>query len=58
MSLDEYKYLFRNVMHGKHQTLAECKLDDHLAHLYATDYDSYKRTVMDLADGNALVHVR
>ena len=58
MSLDEYKYLFRNVMCSGHQTLAECKLDDHLAHLYATDYDSYKEAITNLADGNALVHVR
>lgn len=58
MRQSEYKYLFRNVMHTGHQTLAECKLDDHLAHLYATDYDSYKEAVTDLANGNALVHVR
>lgn len=57
MSNQEYKFLFRNVMRCPHMTLSECKLDDELAHLYATDYDAYKKAVMDQSNGSAIVHV-
>lgn len=57
MSESEYRFLFRNVMHQPHMTLSECRLDDRLAHLYATDYVAYKETVMNHSNGNAIVHV-
>lgn len=57
MSNQEFKFLFRNVMRSPHMTLSECKLDDELAHLYATDYDAYKKTVMNQSNGDAIVHV-
>lgn len=57
MSKSEFRYLFRNVMSLPHMTLSECKLDDELAHLYATDYDAYKEAVMNYSNGNAIVHV-
>ena len=57
MSNQEYKFLFRNVMRSQHMTLSECKLDDELAHLYATDYGAYKKAIMNQSNGNAIVHV-
>ena len=53
----ELNFLFRNVMCHPHMTLSECRLDDELAHLYVTDYDAYKKAVMNQSNGNAIVHV-
>lgn len=53
----ELNFLFRDALRKGHQTLSECKLDDSLAHLYANDYDAYKRAIMNHSNGDAIVHV-
>ena len=58
MSNQEYRFLMADVLHSPHHTLSECKMYDELAHLYATDYPAYKEAVLNMSDGNALVHTR
>ena len=58
MSNQEYKFLMTDVLHSPHQSLADCKTYDRLAHLYATDYAAYKDAAINMSGGNALVHTR